>query len=562
MNALSQQFAGEPLPSWPPDYRHVLMVRSKRIIRLRTYPELLVGAKEFYAENTAEAAIRFIEDWGVTYDPRNAGGGESAPPTIMPFIMFERQRQFVRFLHSCLVDEENGLTEKSRDMGATWLCVGFSIWMWRFLPGSAIGWGSRKAMLVDHIGDPDSIFEKMRMFIRYMPRFLWPVGFSEEYMTSGKIINPENESTITGESGDSIGRGGRKRIYFKDESAHYEHPESIEAALGDNTRVQIDISSVNGPANVFHRRREAGVEWIEGREMPKGMTRVFVMDWRDHPAKTQEWYEQRRAKAEEEGLLHLFAQEVDRNYFAAVEGVIIPAEWVNSAIDADIKLGIDMETGGWAAGLDVADDVGGDLNALVKRKGVKVKYAEDWGGVDTGVTTRRAVEVCDADMRIMYDCIGVGAGVKSEVNRLVSDKKMRKGLKFVPWNAGASVEDPDEYFIPGDERTPRNKDLFGNLKAQAWWAARLRFERTHRAVTQGTKYHVDELICIPKSLPRLQQLRKELSQAVSKKSGALKLIVDKNPPGTRSPNIADALIECYFPVEGESTYDATMSWVR
>ena len=28
----------------------------------------------------------------------------------------------------------------------------------------------------------------------------------------------------------SIGRGGRKLIYFKDESAHYEHPEMIEAA--------------------------------------------------------------------------------------------------------------------------------------------------------------------------------------------------------------------------------------------------------------------------------------------------------------------------------------------
>jgi hypothetical protein len=60
-------------------------------------------------------------------------------------------------------------------------------------------------------------------------------------------------STATGEAGDNIGRGGRTLGYFKDESAHYEHRDLIEAALGDNTNVQIDISSVNGLGNVFHR---------------------------------------------------------------------------------------------------------------------------------------------------------------------------------------------------------------------------------------------------------------------------------------------------------------------
>jgi hypothetical protein len=54
-----------------------------------------------------------------------------------------------------------------------------------------------------------------------------------------------------GEAGDNIGRGGRTLVYFKDESAHYEHPDLIEAALGDNTNVQIDISSVNGLGNVL-----------------------------------------------------------------------------------------------------------------------------------------------------------------------------------------------------------------------------------------------------------------------------------------------------------------------
>src|SRR6476620_1402069 len=111
-----------------------------------------------------------------------------------------------------------------------------------------------------------------------------------------RIFAASGES-ITGESGDDIGRGGRTLIYFKDESAHYEHPESIEAALGDTTRVQIDISSVNGLGNVFHRKREAGVEWSPGYGVQKGKTNVFIKDWSDHPDKTQAWYREREARA-------------------------------------------------------------------------------------------------------------------------------------------------------------------------------------------------------------------------------------------------------------------------
>jgi len=100
-------------------------------------------------------------------------------------------------------------------------------------------------MSVDQIGRPDSIFEKIRIFLRYLPRELLPVGFSfKEHVSLMKIINPENGNTIVGEAGEDIGRGGRSLITFKDESGHYEHPELIEASLLANALVQMDISSV------------------------------------------------------------------------------------------------------------------------------------------------------------------------------------------------------------------------------------------------------------------------------------------------------------------------------
>lgn len=532
---------------WPPDYVAEFARRRRRLGLIRSDPAKLVGAKEYYRTRPA----RFIAHWGVTYDPRNAGSGA---PTHLPLALFRRQRELVEFLEACLAAETNGLVEKCRDVGATWVCAAFSVWLWLFRPGAAVGWGSRKERLVDRLGDPDSIFEKIRMLIMGLPREFRPAGFNPRaHLTAMKAINPETGATITGEAGDNIGRGGRKLIYFKDESAHYERPEKIEAALGDNTRVQIDISSVNGLGNVFHRRREAGIEWTPGAPALPGTTNVFVIDWRDHPAKTQGWYERRRRQAVNDGLLHLFAQEVERDYAAAREGVAIPAEWVRSAVDAHLALGFD-DAGGWSAGLDVADG-GGDRNALALRKGVILKAALAWGDGDVGASTRRAIGAIietagrGTAVETQYDCVGVGASVKAEANRLAAEGLLAPGLKFAPWDAGAAALYPDRPIEAGDKETPLNRDFYANLKAQGWWRLRRRFEKTHRALTEpGVAFPPGELISLPSGLPLLRQIEKELAQATHSQSERLRLTIDKAPAGARSPNLADAIVMAYWPV--------------
>jgi phage terminase large subunit len=534
---------------WPPDYVKVFALRQYRAIEIAKKPERIFQARAYYSTRPLE----FIEDWGMLHEPRNAGTNVS---TILPFVMFPRQRDLIRFIHACVTDEESGLVEKSRDMGATWGACGYSVWAWLFWPGVSIGWGSRVSVLVDKIGIPSSIFQKMRIFVRGLPAFFLPRGFSDtDHLGFMRFINPETDASISGEIGDNIGRGGRTRFFFKDESAHYERPEVVEAALESNTRVQIDISSVCGLGNVFHQKREMGVEWDpDKKDYPKHRTRVFVMDWRDHPAKTQEWYDLGRRDYLQRGLLHLWAQEVDRNYAAAVQGVIIPNEWVKSAIDAHKRVEGLTDEGGWCAGLDVADE-GGDLNALAKRKGVVLKWVEEWGDRDPGVVARRAIDKCRSHGRIdlEYDCIGVGAGVKAEANRLADEKIMPREIRLVPWNAGAKVLNPDDNIIPGDKQSPTNADFYENLSAQAAWELRLRFERTHRAVTEPHHFtwDPDELISIDSStipLGALRQLEKELSQPTAGLSSRLRTMVNKKPDGTRSPNMFDAVKMCYFPV--------------
>lgn len=535
---------------WPPDYRGVYAWRMRQVALLRSDPALVASAKAYYGTRPGE----FIMHWMDTFDPRNP------VQKWIPFVFFSRQMELVQFLHELRSTSQSGLIEKCRDAGATWVSCAYSVWSLLFIANDAIGWGSRKESLVDKLGDADSIFEKMRLLLQRLPDVFKPVGWNPRTCASYmKIVNPENGANISGEAGDNIGRGGRKSIFFKDESAWYSRPELIEAALGDNTNVQVDISSVNGVGNVFHRRRESGVLWTPepDTDLPRGKTRVFVIDWRDHPAKTQEWYDERKAKFVSEGMAHIFAQEVDRDYSSSVSNTIIALEWVDAAVDAHLTipyLAADLPPDVWGAGLDIADD-GDDRNAMALRQWIILRSIEEWGERDPGVTTRRAYAACrdHLPMKIQYDCIGLGAAVKSEYNRWVDEGLINQSqFRFVPWNAGSKVINPYERVIPDDDMSPLNRNMFGNFKAQAWWSLRTRFYKTWRAVNEGVVYPAEELISLDSSMPLLQQLKKELIQPTKGESSSLQMIVNKKPNGTKSPNLADAVVQCMFPAPDDA----------
>lgn len=525
---------GDPRISyfWPPDHKSEVERRLRLLQRLRADPVLARAAHVHYKHNPVDWCL----DWATTYDPRNATRGL---PTLMPFSMFERQTDLIKFLHSCVLDEENGLIEKARDMGATVAASAFSVWLWLYWPGAAIGFGSRKEDLVDRLGDPKTIFDKLRSCIKNLPSDLfWPKGFNPvQHMTYMKIINPANGATIAGEAGDNIGRGGRTLIYFKDEAAHYERPELIEAALGDNTNVQIDISSVNGMGNVFHRRRMSGFEWEPGCIPPKGKTRIFVMDWSDHPAKTKEWYDARRVRAEDEGLMHVFAQEVDRDYSAAVENILIPAAWVQAARGAHLKLKL-SPSGKRTAGMDVADG-GSDVNALCFMRGILVEHMETLAGdgddayydFHTKAAQRGAHE-------FWYDVTGIGRAAK------VAAKNTENEMPVFAWVPSGAVVNPAQSIMgeSEDDVTRTNRDHYANLKSQSWFYLRRRFKKTYDWIKNGIPCDPDDIISLPEKSPWVDKLVTELGQVTYGYQNGGKVIVNKAPAGTKSPNMADALV--------------------
>jgi len=507
-----------------PDYPYIYKQRTEALQRIRKNPECLPILKEFYKDNPAH----FINDWGMTFDPRNA---ERNLPSYIPFILFPRQWDWCEWVLERWKNQEPGLTEKSRDMGMSWLTVALADTLCLFREGLVIGFGSRKEEYVDKIGAPKSLFFKARKFIEMLPNEFkgeWDINKHAPHM---RINFPQTGSCIAGESGDGIGRGDRASIYFVDESAFLERPLLVESSLSATTNCRQDLSSVNGMNNPFAQKRHGG------------KIKVFTFHWRDDPRKDDAWYE----KQVYELPPVVVSQEIDLNYSASVEGILIPSTWINAAINAHKKLGIEI-TGQKRGALDVADE-GIDLNAFAGRHGILLEYIEAWSGKGDDIfgTVQKSFSICDklGYKEFHYDADGLGAGVRGDA-RVINEQRIeqkRHQLIVNPFRGSGGVFQPEREMV--EKR--KNKDFFANAKAQAWWALRIRFQITYRAVIEGREYNQDDIISIDGDMENLTKLTTELTQPTYSINGTGKILVEKAPDGMKSPNMADAVMICYSP---------------
>jgi len=504
-----------------PDYFEVFRERVARLDRLRQNPASIPAIKTYYRDHPAQ----FISDFGCTVDPRNV---EIGRPSVIPFILFPRQVEWIDWVMDSWRNRRPGVSPKSRESGVSWLAVSLAATLCLFHEGVAIGFGSRKEEYVDKLGAPKSLFWKARKFIELLPpefRGGFDARNDAPYM---RIQFRQTGSIITGEAGDNIGRGDRASLYFVDEAAFLERPETVDAALSQTTNCRIDVSTANGLGNPFHRKV---TEWPADR--------VFRFHWRDDPRKDDAWYAKQVAELDPVTI----AQELDIDFAASVEGVLIPSAWVQSAVDAHRKLGF-IPTGKHSAALDVADE-GKDANAFCGAHGVMIEVLEQWSGKGDDIfgTVQRAFMLCDDHGYdgFHYDADGLGAGVRGDA-RVVNEPRARK-LRVEPFRGSAGVHQPETEDVKGR----KNQDFFANYKAQSWWSLRTRFQKTHRAVTEGSYYNADELIAIPAELPNRQALCNELSQPTYSISTIGKIVVDKAPDGTRSPNLADAVMIKFAP---------------
>jgi len=244
------------------------------------------------------------------------------------------------------------------------------------------------------------------------------------------------------------------------------------------------------------------------------------------------------------------------------EGAIIKRSWIMAAIDAHKTLGFEA-AGSKRIGYDVADS-GSDKCANVFAHGSVVSWADEWkAGEDELLKSceRTYVAAREREASVTYDSIGVGAsaGAKfQEINQARRQQGDNFTVAYSKFNAGGAVWEPDREYQP----KVTNKDMFANIKAQAWWMVADRFRNTYAAIRRGEKFEVDRLISISSDCPFLDKLIDELStprrdydQNGRVKVESKKDLAKPNREGgpVTSPNLADSFVMCFNP--GASALD-------
>jgi phage terminase large subunit len=471
----------------------------------------------------AAQPAQFINDWVSTFDPRNVSRNL---PAVVPFVLRPTQARLIAWLQEREATQSHGMVEKSRDEGMSYVVLAYFLHHWLFTPGFTAGVGSRKEEYVDRKGDPKSLFWKFRDMLGHLPKWMLPEGYSPKVHDNHmRIINPANGASLTGEAGDNIGRGGRTTMYLLDEWAYVEQPESVNAAISQNTNVIIKGSTPNGVGNIFYTERFSG-------KLP-----VFSMPWKENPDKNfmqggiYPWYEKQRATLDPVVL----AQEVDIDYTASAEGIVIPARWVEAAFTLQLPRGT-LRT----AGVDVAEE-GADKSAYAACAGPVVlpSLAQFRGLHLASELEQRARQ--DQVTAMNYDRLGVGASLTATIAK-------QEGLPFTVQGI-ANSERPTLTIYPDADRT-KAEERFANLAAELWWRLRLRFKASYERLN-GIEAHPDE-DCI--SLYELRGhalenvLKPQLSQATYEKAGqADKIRVNKKGHGSASPDLAEVVMYAFAP---------------
>jgi hypothetical protein len=216
--------------------------------------------------------IFWVDTFAWTYSPL-----ECPDQPHRPFISYEFQAEALLRLNEAIggkgVRGHDVLVEKSRNMGASWICLAVFTWRWLFYPGQSFLVGSKVQEYVDKKGNPKALFWKFDYLIEHLPAWMKPPVES----TSMHRANEANGSVIDGESTTGgFGRGDRRTAVLMDEFAEIQvDGYAVLSSTRDMTRCRIFNSTPAGAAGAYFDTREKMRKNSPGH--------IIRMHWSDHP---------------------------------------------------------------------------------------------------------------------------------------------------------------------------------------------------------------------------------------------------------------------------------------
>ena len=231
-------------------------------------------------EASAESLLFWINAFAWTFhqfdvDPET-GQRVEAEVSHVPFITWEIQDELFNKFEQHLKEAKDILIDKSRDMGASWMCVDYIHWLWLFDHDAQMLEMSRTEDYVDKAGNMKALFQKHDYINGWLPEWMLPpnVMAGEKNRTKMHMMNSINGCCIDGESTTiHAGSGDRRRVLLLDEFAKVEKGALMRSATRDVALMRIINSTPAGPGTEYSRWKQSG------------QIKVFVLPFHEHPDK-------------------------------------------------------------------------------------------------------------------------------------------------------------------------------------------------------------------------------------------------------------------------------------
>lgn len=497
------------------DHRALIMGRLEHF-RSITFADDADEAIEAELERCRADFFYWADNWAWGFDPR------LEVVKRIPFVMFRRQREMIEFILRKRGAKESCGVKKSRDVGMTVLFALMGIWLWLFDEGTVVTYGSLTESRVHKIGDPDSIFEKIRHGLEALPMWMMPKDFDfKRHFLERICVNPETGAVLKGEIGDNMGRGGRANVFLVDEFSECDHQQDKHSSITGSSDFACYLGTSAGPSTYFS---ELEVEdRIEFLAFPWYYDPRKLDDPRDagNPNAESEWKKKKLGEVGQE----IFAQQFACNDDFADAFILIRPEWVSAAERWEPGV---AAAGFTVSGFDVADG-GEDEHVMAIRQAWEVRPLKTWNAL-RWEQMPPIVHIMAKKERIdllNYDGSGIGAKFGVPITeRAKGDYKV----------CAVYAQDKPSKIIYRQFKRPAD-EIFFNRTTELWFAMADRLQKTYEVVMGDADHPIDELIRLPEDPVLKRQLTSRRYEVVA--GGKLKLEDKKKMK--KSPDRADAL---------------------
>ena len=276
----------------------------------------------------------YINAFGWTLNPK-----EYSEQPLRPFITYKYQDAALKLISQAIGNHDIAVP-KTRDMGASWMCLLAMEHKWHFRSLQQFLLTSEKEELVEGPSEK-ALFSKLDFWWDHLPKFLVP----NMQRVKKHAKNLDNGSSFEGEATvENMATGDRRTAIMMDETSKMPGATKIFTSTRDVTKCRIFNSTPFGRFGIgepFYRRvkmkatKKVFMHWSEHPEKSKGMYKVVdgvdtplgpEYDWKDDydfntlcfpsdkPRST--WYDEQVERAQSR---HEIAQELDIDFLGSSE---------------------------------------------------------------------------------------------------------------------------------------------------------------------------------------------------------------------------------------------------